>query len=389
MKKSLLFLLAVLLVALPACQSTQAKPTQTDPFPSGTATEPSLPQLQEQRPETLEELQKVFNDFRSLYSRAILTLYDHPREMKLIPFFQFGFEEETQALTQEETAQLKEKGVAFEKNRKIIRLPADKMDAELEECFGLTLKDMSKDSFEDLTYLESTGCYYFSQEKRLENLGFWGHDIVTLGDGTVLMTYTTGTMGETYMVITMKPTETGYHIQSNRADKVTTDRVKAINALFEDGKGYYSMALTSQYARPEEIKLQKLFWLGFDGEAQRATDAERQELEKIPEISLQLDLIRLPAEKMNEVLKQYFDVTLEDMSKDSFEGLTYLKSTDCYYFTTGGTASTEGLEIAYVKPCNDGSIAVTYTASWPAGNYTVTLMPSPEGYRILSNLAVP
>lgn len=156
-----------------------------------------------------------------------------------------------------------------------------------------------------------------------------------------------------------------------------------MDALFGDMRSWYNQALTSIYDAPKDISLKALFYGGFEGESQDPTDAEWAELKDQPGFREEYDLMRLPKDKMNQVLTTYFGITLEDVADTGFEGLVYLESTDCYYHMVNGANGVEDFEATKVEVLDDGSLQVYYTSY--GENLVVTLRPNGDGYQIVSN----
>ena len=162
--------------------------------------------------------------------------------------------------------------------------------------------------------------------------------------------------------------------------------LKKFNDLFRDWNGWYNRALTFEYTDPTQIKLEQLFYLGFVGESRDPTDEEWVQLKKQPGFNFNFDLIRLPVDKMNQVLTDLFGITLEDVDEAGFEDLVYLESTNCYYHMVTDALWTEDFEALSVENMEDGSIRVYYTADGESTVRCVTVMPHGDGYRILSNV---
>lgn len=152
---------------------------------------------------------------------------------------------------------------------------------------------------------------------------------------------------------------------------------------------YYNSAVgRNLYASPTELNLLMFFWRGFDGERTR-TDAEIAELKQYlnPTWVDNAEFYRLPKDKMEAELQKIFGIFLEDLPDTAYEGLTYLESTDCYYFfATGVMGGTEYFEAKSVEHLDGGTVKVTYECEY--GVNAVTLKPNGDGYLILSNVQV-
>lgn len=172
--------------------------------------------------------------------------------------------------------------------------------------------------------------------------------------------------------------------ESNSSDNGDDAQLAYFNALFGDMSSWYNRALTSLYASPAQVDLKMLFYHGFPEESQTPTDQEWESLKDKPGVYLEFDLMRLPADKMNEVLTQYFGITLEGVNPSGFRRLTYLESTDCYYHTVSDAVFVEDFNATAVETLTDGTIRLSYTAEF-GEVFVAVLKPVGDGYQILSN----
>jgi hypothetical protein len=170
---------------------------------------------------------------------------------------------------------------------------------------------------------------------------------------------------------------------------VVNEELAKLNMLFGQMNTWHNSALVSQYAFPEEIKLYQLFYNGFAEESREPTDEEWEELKDEPGFTIEYDLLRLPADRMNQVLTDLFGITLEDVEPAGFENLVYLESADCYYMMHTDAWFLSDFNAIGLQYMEDGSICVVYnTAGWEDTLYMLTLMPSGDSYKILSNVRV-
>lgn len=174
------------------------------------------------------------------------------------------------------------------------------------------------------------------------------------------------------------------------ADNPEDPRLAEFDALFGPMNSRYNWALTSQYADPTFVDLELLFYLGFSDESSKPTDAEWEELKDRPGFDINYDLKRLPVDKMNQVLTQYFGITLEDVDASGFEGLVYLESTNCYYRMGTDASVVENFKATAVEVLEDGTIRLSYTGTSYAlgsnGAGVAVLKPIGDGYQIISNI---
>ena len=173
--------------------------------------------------------------------------------------------------------------------------------------------------------------------------------------------------------------------QSPEQNPGTNEELATYNTLFGNLGSWYNKALLCQYDSPAQLKLELLFYSGFTGESQTPTDAEWAELKDQPGFDSNYDLIRLPVDKMNQVLTDYFGITLDEIDDAGFENLVYLESTNCYYHMVTDANAVENFQATAVQTQEDGSIRMSYTAGSNNTAFVATLMPNGDGYQILSN----
>lgn len=163
-------------------------------------------------------------------------------------------------------------------------------------------------------------------------------------------------------------------------------RIAEMQELFDHKSDYlfYNTALTSVYENPADVDLAFLFYNGFRDESQQPTEEELVLLEgKMGKYWKEMDLIRLPAGKMDAVLTDLFGITLEQTNGVGLDRLVYLEETDCYYASVTGMHYTD-ITVINVSSQEDGRLLVQYS-TYP-GEFVVCLMPKPDGgYSILSN----
>ncbi len=172
------------------------------------------------------------------------------------------------------------------------------------------------------------------------------------------------------------------------------DELAKFNALFGNLDSWYNKALTSEYTTPAQLDLMLFFLAEFREESNQVTDSERAQLKDLYGYSDYIDMLDitcLPVDKMNQVLQDYFGITLDEVDAAGFEELDYLESTNCYYIIGGGASGVMDFNALAVETLEDGSIRVTYKQFTGSDDeiYVVTLMPYGDGYRILSNTAQP
>ena len=149
---------------------------------------------------------------------------------------------------------------------------------------------------------------------------------------------------------------------------------------------WYNMALTSQYACPEDVDLYNLFYNGFRDET--VSEAEREKLEQAG-LWMELDIQKNPTAKMNEVLKTYFGLTLEETNAVGLDSMIYLEETDSYYKCAGDVCYGEAFFTRGFHT-GDGRI-ILYYRDFLDEEWVLTLVENPNaalGVYVYSNMPV-
>ena len=124
--------------------------------------------------------------------------------------------------------------------------------------------------------------------------------------------------------------------QSGSADTLSEAELSYFNESYfnsERDPDLSTQFLTSLYKTPEEIDLLQLFYNGAGqsdpvGEAERAAVVNAGYSGFDPEV----DLTKLPADQIDDVLERYTGLTLDQTKKVSLDSFTYLPEYDAYYF---------------------------------------------------------
>ena len=141
--------------------------------------------------------------------------------------------------------------------------------------------------------------------------------------------------------------------------------------------------LRSLYATPGGVNLEQMF---YDGVGLETTEADRNFV-----ISQggwgELDIIKVPRKTMDEVLKKYFDLTLEETGQVGMEGFIYNPENDTYYTEHGDTNAID-IEVEEEYMDKDGHINVVYRRKGYLykDTYIVTLEERDGRYIFLSNV---
>ena len=147
---------------------------------------------------------------------------------------------------------------------------------------------------------------------------------------------------------------------------------------------WYPRALTSFYETPAQIDLFQLFYAGIPGGNNSITHEEQAFLETCPGYEPEFDLVRIPATEMDQVLQQYFGISLEQTDGIGLENFIYWEDGDCYYHSHTDT-NLGFIELNKVEMFENGSLRITYTNESDQ-ICVVTLVKSGNGWRIISNL---
>ena len=168
-------------------------------------------------------------------------------------------------------------------------------------------------------------------------------------------------------------------------EPVADPDVELFQELLGASFSWYNMALTSTYESAADLDLSAFFYNGFKDESQKATDAEAAYLNGVMGTDwAHMDLVRLPADKMDGVLQQYFGINLADMKGVGLDALTYWEETNAYY-CAHTDASDATIQVTKVLRLDNGEIQVFYHRDYPEGDMIVTLKSVGTDYQILSN----
>ena len=190
---------------------TTTPPATTAPPTTALPTTVTTSPIGDVDPELFADLTAKLGEPISWYNMALTCEYESPAELDLKMFFYNGFKDEDHKPTDQEYPLLKAKLQNKDNldRMDLVRLPVNKMDAVLTECFGIQTKDIQNNG---MLYLEETKCYYMLLNAAHYMLisEFTGAE--KLEDGSIRIFYTESK--KTYAV-TLKPAADGYTIWSN------------------------------------------------------------------------------------------------------------------------------------------------------------------------------
>lgn len=150
-------------------------------------------------------------------------------------------------------------------------------------------------------------------------------------------------------------------------------------------ENYYNTALCCMFDSPENVPLGYLFYNGFRISAP-ITDEEKAYMDVGG-----YDIFRCEPEQMNQVLKYYFGITLDDINWD-VQKINYWEKTGCYYLAHTDMLEMNNFEFLRGYATEDGIIRIYYRQEYSPREYVITLRSrisdKEYGYDILSNLPV-
>ena len=147
-------------------------------------------------------------------------------------------------------------------------------------------------------------------------------------------------------------------------------------------ENYYNTAMCCAFSCPEELPLATFFYNGFVG-SHDVTDEEQAYVDDF------LEAKRLEPDQMNQVLQQYFDITLDDINWDVVN-ICYWEKTGCYYTAGNDMLMAEDFRINKCTAAEDGTITIHYYNGYYCKDFVMTLQSRMQeneyGYYIISNL---
>ena len=148
----------------------------------------------------------------------------------------------------------------------------------------------------------------------------------------------------------------------------------SLEHTYEGDYWWYNMALTSEYDRPENLDLYSFFYNGFIDEVAGPEELERLEQEGL---WMELDIQKNPVQKMDQVLKTYFGLSLEQTNGVGLDGMIYLAETDSYYKCAGDFWCGEGAVFSRGHRTEDGRV-VLYYQNYLDEEWVITLVEASE-----------
>lgn len=201
---------------------------------------------------------------------------------------------------------------------------------------------------------------------------------------------------------TTDPVEVDY-LQAITGTPLTEDELAYFTELFahkgtvekEEDINWYNLILScgwnyvdykKGFTVPEDVNLDTLFNNGFR-EISSPSNWTAEEMAFIqgfypgyPENWGDID--RLPADRMNKVLQEYFGITLEQSNKVSLDMMYYFADTDCYFGTPAGAIGEQKVKMTAGKLGANGTVyllCTTDTTKILDGMLLLAVTPAPEG----------
>ena len=142
------------------------------------------------------------------------------------------------------------------------------------------------------------------------------------------------------------------------SNKLTEAELQELQELFAPGS-WYAQACTSYYEAAEAVNLRRLFYdgIGYAGLVYGqcyVTDRERNWVLEQEPAAENYGIFRAPRAAMDDILRQYFDISLDDTRKMGLDSLLYWEEADAWYAAhtdtglntvtlTGGERTDDGL----------------------------------------------
>ena len=171
------------------------------------------------------------------------------------------------------------------------------------------------------------------------------------------------------------------------SNKLTEAELQELQELFAPGS-WYAQACTSYYEGAEAVDLRRLFYdgIGYAGLIYGqcyVTDRERDWVLEQKPAAENYAIFRAPRAAMDDILRQYFDISLDDTRKMGLDNLLYWEEADAWYATHTDTGLNT-VTLTGGERTDDGLLKLYYS-----GGY-ITLRPtqdgqSPQPYFIVSN----
>ena len=160
---------------------------------------------------------------------------------------------------------------------------------------------------------------------------------------------------------------------------------------YEMRTNWYNAAMLATFDSPQDIDAFDLFSVGTGNPAdRRLTDEELDYLRSTTYIDQGYSACRMSREYVENVLDQYFGLTIADLKTESDKFFIYWDKTDCYYVVSEGHAALD-FKLLGARRQEDGTILFEYFHPYviaPKDIYETVLRPVSGGYHVLSNRVI-
>ena len=171
------------------------------------------------------------------------------------------------------------------------------------------------------------------------------------------------------------------------SNKLTEAELQELQELFAPGS-WYAQACTSYYEGAEAVNLRRLFYdgIGYAGLIYGqcyVTDRERDWVLEQEPAAENYGIFRAPRAAMDDILRQYFDISLDDTRKMGLDNLLYWEEADAWYAAHTDTGLNT-VTLTGGERTDDGLLKLSYSG----GCITLRSTPdgqSPQPYFIVSN----
>lgn len=160
---------------------------------------------------------------------------------------------------------------------------------------------------------------------------------------------------------------------------LSSDEIMQLQEMFHPGSVYASVSDCS-FTQPNTLNLSVIVVSQVDRDYQ-ITDEERTYLGNIYEDFLYLDVYSISRSKAEQIVTQYFGLTLDDIP--SAKDAAYWEQTDRFYFIAEATG--RQLTITHAVTLPGGNIWVRYTVT-QTGNVCEMVLSQAGEYHILTNM---
>lgn len=143
--------------------------------------------------------------------------------------------------------------------------------------------------------------------------------------------------------------------------------------------------LDNEFMDVKDVDLFRLFYDLPQTQEDALTEGELRAIEKMG-VDIGLDVQKVSTEYMDEVLKTYANITLEESNKENIELFVYLAEYDAYYMSRGD-CHYRSLHIIWGQKDVNGVVRLQYE-DYASAKYEVTLAPNESGYYFVSNIKI-